>query len=227
VVASPRASFGRAGRNRDDGGMSDVSPPASGSAPGPSSPARVHGDARRLAAGLRVAASTLAVPALLVGVGALVGFVVLGAIAAVALTDGGTIARWVLLGLAVVGLGVTASFLFRVRATWNASRDIDALASDIVGLVDLRPTAMAVLADLADLTSQDGGLRVVSRARALWRVLRRLDISEHTAGFDHARWFVPPDVGETWFRAQLVTWGGLGAWVLVPLITAARLAGWL
>jgi len=207
--------------------MSDVPPPAAGSAPGPSQPARVPADARRLAVGLRVAASTLVVPALLVGVGALVGFVVLGAIGAAALMAGSTIAGWVLLGLAVVGLGVTASFLVRAHATWSASRDTDALATDIIRLVDLRPTAMAVLADLADLTSQDGGLRVVSRARALWRVLRRLDIGEHTAGFDHARWFVPPDVGETWFRAQLVTWGGLVAWVLVPLITVARLAGWL
>jgi hypothetical protein len=207
--------------------MSDVSPHATGASPGSGRPARVSADALRLAAGLRIAASTLVVPALLVGVGALVGFVVLGAIGAAALTEGGTIARWVLLGLACVGLGVTTSFLMRVRATWAASRDTDALATDIIGLVDLRPTAMAVLADLADLTSQDGGLRVVSRARALWRVLRRLDIGEHTAGFDHARWFVPPDVGDTWFRAQLVTWGGLGAWVLIPLITAARLAGWL
>lgn len=184
-------------------------------------------NAGTLAAALRVTATVLAVPSVLVAAGALVGFAALAGVAGTALLDGATIARWILLGLAIAGLVVTAWFLWRVLVTWRASRDPEALANEIVGLVDIEAVTTAMLADLAEFSSREGGLRAVSRARALWRLLRRLDMNEHLSAFERAQWFVPPKLAGTWQLAQATTWGGLAAWVLVPVVTGARLAGWL
>lgn len=184
-------------------------------------------EARTVAAGLRVTSSVLAVPAISVAVGALVGFLVVAVLAVVALADGGSVLRWVVLAFAVAGAAVTVLFLLRVRLTYRASRDEHALADDLLGMVDLEALTTAVLTDLAELTSVEGGLRAVSRARALWRVLRRLDVTEHVGSFERARWFVPPELATTWLLAQVVTWGGLVAWVLVPIVGGVVLAGWL
>lgn len=184
-------------------------------------------DALKVATGLRITSSVLAVPATLVAAGALLGFLVVATLAGTALADGSSVARWLVLVVALAGLAITALFVVRVRVTWRASRDEEALADDLLGLVDIEALTTAVLADLAALTSREGGLRAPSRARSLWRVLRRLDVSEHVGSFERARWFVPPDIGGTWLYAQLVTWGGLVAWVLVPTVGGARLAGWL
>lgn len=184
-------------------------------------------DAQRVATAFGVAAAVLAVPAVLVGTGAALGFVVVGVLVGTSLVHASSVVAWLLLALATAGLAIAVTFLLRVRATRRAGRDRDALASDLLGLVDLEAMTTAALTDLAALTSVEGGGRAISRARALWRLLRRLDLEEHTGRFERARWFVPPQVGETWLLAQLVTWGGLGAWVLVPVVGAARAAGWL
>lgn len=189
--------------------------------------ADLRANARTLATGLRVASTALAIPSVLVGAGAAVGFLVLAVVAGTALLDGGTIARWVVLGLALAGLVVCGAFLHRVLITWRASRQTEALADELIGLVDIEAVTTAVLADLAEFSSHEGGLRAVSRARALWRLLRRLDMGEHVTSFERARWFVPPDVASTWTMAQTVTWGGLAAWILVPVVAGARLANWL
>jgi len=183
-------------------------------------------EARTVAAGLRTATTALAVPATLVAAGAAVAFLVVAVLAATALAGGSTVVRWLVLAVAVVGLVATVLFVLRVRSTWRASRDADALADELLGLVDLQAVTTAALADLSEVTAREGGLRAASRARALWRLLRRLDVTEHVGSFERARWFVPPEVGTTWLLAQVVTWGGLVGWVLVPAVAGARLAGW-
>ncbi|WP_420111361.1 hypothetical protein [Pseudactinotalea sp.] len=195
--------------------------------PGPETPAGLTRDAQRVAAALGVAATVLAVPAVLVAGGAAVGFAAVAVLVATSLSQSSSVLAWVLLVLAIAGLAVTVSFLIRVRATRRAGRDRDRLAADLLGLVDVDALTTAVLADLAELTSVEGGVRAISRARALWRLLRRLDMEEHAGQFARAKWFVPPEVGATWLLAQLVTWGGLGAWILVPIVGGARAAGWL
>ena len=181
-------------------------------------------DAMRVSRGLGIAAAVLSVPAVLVSVGAAVGFVVVAVLAAGALAS---TPGWLLLVLALAGIVAAGVFLVRVWVTRRAARDRAALAADLLGLVDLEEMATAVLADLAELSSAEGGLRAVSRARALWRLLRRLDVEEHTSQFERAKWFLPPEVGTTWALAQAVTWGGLVAWLLVPMVGGARATGWL
>lgn len=180
-----------------------------------------------MATALGVATAVLAAPAVIVAVGAAVGFAVVAVLVATSLAHAPTVFAWLLLALAVAGLGISMLFLLRVRATRRAGRDRAALAADLRGLVDLEAITTAVLADLAELTSTEGGVRAISRARALWRLLRRMDMDEHAGQFDRAKWFVPPEVGTTWLLAQLVTWGGLVAWLLVPIVGGARAAGWL
>ncbi|GAB2618508.1 hypothetical protein [Pseudactinotalea suaedae] len=178
-----------------------------------------------VAKALGLAATVLVVPALAVGSAAGMAFLVLAILAGAAVADVPTALGWLLLGLAIAGLGTAAAFLLRARATFLAGRDREALAAELVGLVDLSEITTATLADLAELTSRGAGIRAVSRARALWRILRRLDVGEHTSRFDRAKWFVPPEVGTTWLLAQIVTWSGAVAWLLVPAAVALRAVG--
>lgn len=181
----------------------------------------------RVAAVLGIAATALAVPAVLVSIGAAAGFIAVAALAGSSLARASNPSGWLLLGLAIAGIVVVVMFLLRVRATRRAASDRAALAADLVGLVDVEEITTAMLADIAELSSTEGGLRAVSRARAVWRLMRRLDMEHHASRFERAKWFVPPEVGTTWLLAQIVTWGGLVAWVLVPTVGGARLAGWI
>ena len=178
-----------------------------------------------MAKALRAASLVLSVPAFAVASAAALAFLVIAILAGTGLASRSTGFGWILLALAVAGLVVATVFLVRVRATRRAGRDHVDLAADLVGLVDISELATATLADLADLTSREGGIRAVSRARALWRLLRRLDVGEHTSRFARAKWFIPPEVGITWLLAQATTWSGLVAWILVPVVVAARAAG--
>lgn len=180
-----------------------------------------------VAKALRAATLVLSVPAFGVASAAGLAFGVIAILAGTGLASQSSVPGWILLGLAVVGLGVVTVFLVRVRATRRAGSDHPALAAELLGLVDISELTTATLADLADLTSREGGIRAVSRARALWRLLRRLDVGEHTSRFERAKWFIPPEVGATWLLAQIVTWSGLVAWLAVPLVVAARAAGGL
>lgn len=188
-------------------------------------PTGLTADAVRAATSLSIAATVLSVPALAVAAAAGVGFVVVAVLAGTAVADGPTVLGWILLGVAVVGLVIAAVFLLRVRATVAAGRDRDALATDLLGLVDISELTTATLADLAEITRRGVGIRAVSRARALWRILRRLDVGEHTSRFERAKWFVPPEVGTTWLLAQIVTWSGLVGWLLVPAVVGMRAVG--
>lgn len=192
-----------------------------------SPPTEVARDAMRVAAVLGIAATALAVPAVLVSIGAAAGFIAVAALAGSSLARASNPSGWLLLGLAIAGIVVVVMFLLRVRATRRAASDRAALAADLVGLVDVEEITTAMLADIAELSSTEGGLRAVSRARAVWRLMRRLDMEHHASRFERAKWFVPPEVGTTWLLAQIVTWGGLVAWVLVPTVGGARLAGWI
>lgn len=205
--------------------VTDVSEPAESDEVDEPGGLLVH--ALLVARGLRAATLVLLVPALAVASAAAVAFLLIAILAGTGLASRSTGWGWVLLAVAVAGLVVVTVFLLRVRATRSASRDPAALAADLVGLVDISELATVALADLADLTSRAGGIRAVSRARALWRLLRRLDVGEHTSRFPRATWFVPPEVGATWLLAQIVTWSGLVAWLAVPLVVAARAAGGL
>lgn len=184
-------------------------------------------EARRAAGALKVATRVLAVPSAMVAGAATVAFVAHMVLAVVTLADRSRPIGWIWLGLAVAGLVVVARFLIQLVRTLQASRDPAALATDLIALVDIEAITEPMIANLAELTSREGGIRGVSRARALWRVLRGLDITEHVASFSRARWFVPPDVTQIWGYAQSVTWGGLAAWILLPVTVAARAAGWI
>lgn len=188
---------------------------------------RLQRDARTVATALRVAVLVLSVPAFLLAVGAATAFLVHGVLATVALTDGMRVMRWIWLAVALAAVTAAVLLLVRVIATRRAASDPDALADELIGLVDISAVTAAVLADLAEITGREGGARPVSRARALWRMLRRLDVAEHVSGFERARWFVPPEIGGTWVLTQVALWGGLAAWALLPAVIAARAAGWL
>lgn len=188
---------------------------------------RLQRDARTVATALRVAVLVLSVPAFLVAVGAATGLLVHGVLAVVALTDGMRVVRWVWLALALAAAVAAVLLLVRVIATRRAVAEPDALAGELIGLVDVSAVTAAVLADLAEITGREGGARPVARARALWRMLRRLDVAEHVGGFERARWFVPPEIGVTWILTQVAIWGGLAGWALLPAVAAARVAGWL
>jgi hypothetical protein len=188
-------------------------------------PHGLHGQALAAAKTLRAASLVLAVPALAVGSAAALALVVVAALAGTGLASRSTAFGWVVVALAVAALVVVLVFLLRVRATLRAGRDHAALAAELLGLIDISELATATVADLSELTSRTGGIRAVSRARALWRLLRRLDPAEHASRFERAKWFIPPEVGLTWLLAQVVTWSGLAAWVAVPLVVAARATG--
>lgn len=181
----------------------------------------------RAAGVLKVAARVLAAPSVLVAAAAAVGLLVMLVLAVTGLAIGMLLSRWVLLGLTLAGLVGVGVFVTRVWRTVRASRDPEVLGSELIGLVDLEALTAPMIADLAELASREGGIRAVSRARALWRVLRRLDVEEHVTSFERARWFVPPDVSLTWVYAQVATWGGLAAWVLIPMVALGRVRGWV
>jgi len=220
---SPRGLSTTTHEHGHDVPVSDVHEPAgTDELDGPTSLAE---NAAAVAKALGLAATVLSVPAFAVAAAAGLGFLVLGLLVGTAVVDEPSALGWILLGLAVAGLATAAAFLVRARATLRAGRDREALAADLLGLVDISELTTATLADLAELTSRGAGIRAVSRARALWRILRRLDVGEHTSRFERAKWFVPPEVGTTWLLAQIVTWSGAVAWLLVPAAVALRAVG--
>src|SRR5690606_15609253 len=97
-------------------------------------PGPLHGQALTVAKALRAAALVLSVPAFAVASAAALAFLTIAILAGTGLASQSSVQGWILLGLAVVGLGVVTVFLVRVRATRRAGSDHPALAAELIGL---------------------------------------------------------------------------------------------
>ncbi|TDE95878.1 hypothetical protein EXU48_06350 [Occultella glacieicola] len=182
-----------------------------------------HQAALEVSGPLTLAVRILRIPAVLYGLVPVVPLIGVAAIAAGA--QGWT--RPILLALAVAGAVFTAVFLHRVRQYWRAAEDKASLAAQFVGLFDVMEVSAEILARISALAER-GGLRLMRRLRALWRVVTIPDhVNSHIESFDRARWFVPPAIGETVGLLTINLWFSVGAWVAFLILLPLRAAGTL
>jgi hypothetical protein len=180
-----------------------------------------HEAAAQVSGPLTVALRILRIPAVLYG---LVPVVPLIGIAWIAVgAEGWT--RLVLLALAIAGAVFSVRLLHRVRQYWRAADDRAELAEQFTGLFDLMDVSLEILARFADLAER-GGLRLMRRLRALWKVITIPDhVNDHIESFDRARWFVPPAIGETVGLLTVNLWLSIGSWAALLILLPLRATG--
>ncbi|MBZ2195796.1 hypothetical protein [Occultella gossypii] len=172
---------------------------------------------------LTVALRILRIPAVLYGLVPVVPLIGIGWIAVGA--EGWT--RLILLALAIAGAVFSARFLHRVRQYWRAADDRAELATQFTGLFDLMDVSLEILARIADLAER-GGLRLMRRLRALWKVITIPDhVNTHIESFDRARWFVPPAIGETVGLLTVNLWLSIVSWAAFLILLPLRATGTL
>ena len=167
-----------------------------------------------------LAVRVLRIPAILIGlpaIPALLAFTVLAATA-----DG-----WWRLGLlvaAAIGWTGVALWSIRIRRYSDAVRDPDRLRGQLV-------QAFALIDDgeiLARLLAvfEPGGLRLVYRLRAVWRVVRIPDyLTSEIEDLDAARWFIPPMPATTALRLTILIWTTAVSWAALLILIGLRIGG--
>lgn len=130
------------------------------------------------------------------------------------------------IGLAVSALGCAAVVVFLVRRARyrQATRDVAALADDLIAFTDLGDLD-ADLGEALQSVIARGGLRLMSRIRGFWRLVSfpsRLE--DHVDSLERLRWFLPPLIGTTvtlvhvQFTVAIVSWALLGIAVPASLL---------
>lgn len=167
-----------------------------------------------------LAVKVLRVPAILVGlpaIPALLAFTVLAATA-----DG-----WWRLGLlvaAAIGWTGVALWWIRIKRYSDAIRDPDRLRRQLI-------QAFALIDDgeiLARLLAvfETGGLRLVYRLRAVWKVVRIPDyLTSEIEDLDAARWFIPPMPATTALRLTILIWTTAVSWAVLLVLVGLRIGG--
>lgn len=133
---------------------------------------------------------------------------------------------WPRIAGVVVGLlaVVTVVQFARARAgTLRAARHPEALTAELTDFATHLNGGLAVMDRLAAVV-QGGGLRLVPRLRALWNVVTLpADALDHLDAQPHLRWFLPPQITETWGRTVVMVWSSLGCYVLTTFLGALSL----
>lgn len=128
-------------------------------------------------------------------------------------------------GLVVAVLAVVPVVLFgRARAgTLAAARNPVALTSELADFAAHLNGGLAVLDKLAAV-AEGGGLRILWRLRALWAVVQLpADALDHLGKLPTLRWFLPPQVPETWVRLVTMLWSSVGCYALTSVLGALSL----
>lgn len=123
---------------------------------------------------------------------------------------------------------VTVVLYLRARAgTLRAAREPEALTAELTDFATHVNGGLAILDRLAAVV-QGGGLRLVPRLKALWKVVTLpKDALDHLDSQPHLRWFLPPLVTETQGRAVVMLWSSLGCAVLTTFLGALSLTDYL
>lgn len=183
--------------------------------------ARVRTLVERHVGALVLAVKVLRIPAALAGlpaIPALLGTTVLAA----------TAQGWWRVGLLVaclVGWTAVALWWIRLKRYHRAIRDPQRLADQLAQASAMFDTDGEVLARVLAVL-EGGGVRVVYRLRALWRVVRIPDyLTERIEDLDAARWFLPPMPATTAARFTILIWTTVASWVALLVLIGLRVAG--
>ena len=133
------------------------------------------------------------------------------------------------IGLAVSALGGAAVVVFLVRRAryLQATRDVTALAEDLVTFTDLADLDADLGEALQSVISR-GGLRLMSRIRGFWRLVSfpsRLE--DHVDSLERLRWFLPPLVGTTVTLVHVQVVVAVVSWALLGIAVPGTLLGLL
>ena len=168
-----------------------------------------------------LAVKVLRIPAVLLGlpaVPALLGVTVLAA----------TAQGWWRIGLlaaAAIGWTGVALWWIRIKRYSHAVRDPDRLGTQL-------NRAFALLGDDGEVLGrllavfEGGGLRLIYRLRAVWRVVRIPDyVTSEVEELDAARWFIPPMPATTAVRLTILIWTTAVSWAGVLILIGLRIGG--
>lgn len=167
-----------------------------------------------------LAVKVLRIPAILIGlpaIPALLAFTVLAA----------TAEGWWRLGLlvaAAIGWTGVALWWIRIKRYSDAVSDPDRLRGQLIqafALIDDGEIPTRLLA-----VFEAGGLRVVYRLRAVWRVVRIPDyLTSEIEDLDAARWFIPPMPATTALRLTILIWTTAVSWAGLLILIGLRIGG--
>lgn len=168
-----------------------------------------------------LAVKVLRIPAFLIGLPAIPALLAATILAA-------TAQGWWRLGLllaAAIGWTAVALWWIRVKRYSDAIGDPDRLGVQLNEAFALLDDDGEILARLLAVF-EGGGLRLVYRLRAVWRVVRIPDyLTSEIEDLDAARWFIPPMPATTALRLTILIWTTAVSWVVLIILIGLRIGG--
>ncbi|GMA30768.1 hypothetical protein [Litorihabitans aurantiacus] len=129
----------------------------------------------------------------------------------------------------VASLGaIVPALLFGIsrRGTLRAAAAPGAVVEELTAFTSHLTDGLGIMDRIHAVTERGGGVRLLSRLRAIWNVLQLpADALDHLDAQEHLRWLVPPRVGETWARLVAMLWTAVGCVVLAVALGAVSLTG--
>jgi len=129
------------------------------------------------------------------------------------------------IGLVVAALGGAAVVVFAVRRSryLRATRNLSALAADLVALTDLGALDAELGEALRSVVAR-GGLRLLTRMRGFWKLVSfPARIEEHVEALQRLRWFLPPLIGTTVTLVHVQVVVAVLSWALLVIAVPGSL----
>src|SRR5699024_7451185 len=124
-----------------------------------------------------------------------------------------------------VGWTAVALWWIRVARYSRAIADPDRLGAQL-------NRAFALIDDHGEVAArllavfEGGGLRLVYRLRAVWRVVRIPDyLTSEIEDLDAGRWFIPPMPATTAARLTILIWTTAVSWAAMLVLIGLRIGG--